>query len=95
MAGTSISDAEVTNVSAHGLWVAVDRREHFLPFVHFPWFADGTIREITTVERPFPGHLRWPLLDVDLSLRSIEDPDQYPLIAKRARDATSPATGSN
>jgi hypothetical protein len=27
-----------------------------------------------------PGHLEWPDLDVDLSLRSIDDPGAYPLV---------------
>ena len=30
--------AEVTNISAHGLWLLIDGREIFLPFDEFPWF---------------------------------------------------------
>jgi hypothetical protein len=37
------------------------------------------------VESPHPGHLRWPALDVDLSVDSIEHPDRYPRIARTDR----------
>ena len=37
------------------------------------------IDALLNVERPQPHHLRWPDLDVDLSLASIERPDRYPL----------------
>jgi hypothetical protein len=40
------------------------------------------------VERPSPDHLYWPLLDVDLSVRSIRSPADFPLISK-----TSPHSG--
>ena len=36
---------------------------------------------ILRVERPQLHHLYWPVLDVDLSLGSIEDPGRYPLKA--------------
>jgi len=29
---------EVTNISAHGLWLLVGEKEHFLPYDKFPWF---------------------------------------------------------
>jgi len=32
--------------------------------------------------RPRNGHLRWPQLDVDLTLDSIENPDRYPLVSR-------------
>ena len=80
--GKSTSTVEVTNISPHGFWLLVDRRELFLPFSEFPWFADATIRQLTQVERPMPDHLYWPELDVDLHLESIENPERFPLVAR-------------
>lgn len=79
MPGSVTSAAEVTNISKHGFWILIDGRELFLPFDEFPWFARARLEEIRRVERPAPGHLRWPALDVDLALESIEDPERFPL----------------
>ncbi len=38
MRGTTISAAEVTHVSKHGLWLLLDREELLVPFAEFPWF---------------------------------------------------------
>lgn len=84
MPGTATSAPEVTNVEKHGFWILLDDQELFLPYEEFPWFLDATIREILEVERPHPGHLRWPRLDVDLSVDSIEHPERHPLKARRA-----------
>jgi hypothetical protein len=81
--------AEVTNISRHGFWVLVDDRELFLPFEEFPWFEDAPVRAILEVERPRPHHLRWPRLDVDLTLESIEHPERFPRRA-RTGDAHAP-----
>ncbi|MGI9037687.1 MAG: DUF2442 domain-containing protein [Gemmatimonadota bacterium] len=46
---------------------------------------DGAVapaEDMSHVESPHPGHLRWPALDVDLSVDSIEHPDRYPRIAR-------------
>ena len=80
--GTSTSAAEVTNVSAHGLWLLIDERELFLAFRDFPWFADATIHELTQVERPSVHHLHWPALDVDLAVDSLTAPERYPLVSR-------------
>ena len=77
--GTTTSGAEVTNISRHGLWLLVDARELFLPFEEFPWFKTASVEAILRVERPKPSFLRWPDLDVDLTIDSIENPDKYPL----------------
>ena len=77
--GTTTSGAEVSNVSRHGVWLLVDGREFFLPFEEFPWFRKASIESIMKIERPQPHHLYWPDLDVDLSLDSINHPEEYPL----------------
>ena len=75
------STVELSNVSAHGLWLLIDERELYLPFDQFPWFRDATIAQLARIDRPAPDHLRWPDLDVDLSLASIEHPERYPLVS--------------
>jgi hypothetical protein len=80
--GSSTSTAEVTNVSAHGLWLLIDERELFLAFRDFPWFADATIHALTNVERPSAHHLHWPALDVDLAVESLTAPERYPLVSR-------------
>lgn len=84
MPGTAISEAEVTHISRHGFWVMLDERELFLPFEEFPWFVDAPVGAILNVQRPQPHHLRWPDLDVDLAVDSIEHPERYPLKSARS-----------
>ena len=60
MPGTSTSTLEVTNISKHGFWLLLEGRELFLPFEDFPWFKRAPVEAILRLERPAPGHLRWP-----------------------------------
>ena len=76
------STVEVTNVSKQGFWLLYDQRERFLAFDLFPWFRDATIGDLFHVEIARPGHLRWPALDVDLDIDSIDRPQDYPLVSK-------------
>jgi hypothetical protein len=80
--GVPTSGIEVTNVSSHGLWLLADGRELFLSYDDFPWFKDASIGKIINVEQPSTGHFRWPELDVDVGIESIEDPAKFPLKAK-------------
>ena len=80
--GRCTLEAEVTNISTHGLWVLVGDKEYFLPFEQFPWFKDKTINDITKVESFGEGHLYWENLDVDLSVEMIEHPERFPLQAR-------------
>jgi hypothetical protein len=82
MPGAATSEVEVTNISQHGFWLLLDGRELFLPFEEFPWFKRATVEAILRLERPTPRHLRWPDLDVDLAVESIEHPERYPLRSK-------------
>ena len=79
---TSGVDAEVVSISPHGLWLALADREYQLPFDHFPWFRDATVAQIGHVVVEHGTHLRWPDLDVDLDLESIEHPERFPLMSR-------------
>lgn len=77
--GIGTSGVEVTNVSAHGVWLLAGDRELFMSHEAFPWFKDAPIGKILRVEQPAPGHFYWPELDVDLGVESIERPEAFPL----------------
>ena len=79
--GDSTSGVELLNVSPHGMWILVDEGEHCLPFEQVPWFRDATVAQLSDIERPRPEHLRWPQLDVDLALDSIDHPERHPLVS--------------
>lgn len=82
IAGESISEFEVTNISPHGFWLLIDDKEYFLAFEDFPWFRDARVSEISDVKLLNRNHLFWEKLDVDLTLSMIKDPSKYPLISK-------------
>jgi len=84
--GRSTSGVEVTNVSPNGLWLLLDGRELFVSFREFPWFADATIEQLVTVERPSLHHLYWPALDVDLAVESLDHPERFPLVSRVRSD---------
>ncbi len=81
MPGVLTSQAEVTQVSKHGLWLLLGGEELFLPFSEFPWFKSATIEQLCEIERPTENHLYWPLLDVDLAVESIRNPAEFPLVS--------------
>ena len=80
--GAHTSEAEVTNIDTHGVWVYVNGRENFLPYTDYPWFRDAKVSEIVDVELLHGVHLYWPSLDVDLAVDSLENPGKYRLVAK-------------
>ena len=82
MHGINTLEAEVTNISKHGFWLFITGSEYFLPYTSFPWFRKATIEEISTLEFLHKTHLYWPLLDIDLHLDAIINPENYPLIDK-------------
>ena len=81
MPGIPTSQAEVTHVSKHGLWLLLDDEELFLSFTDFPWFKAATIDQLCEIERPTEDHLYWPSLDVDLAVASIRNPSAFPLVS--------------
>jgi hypothetical protein len=80
--GAATSLAEVVNIDRHGIWLVVGDTEYFLPYEDFPWFRRAIVEDILAVELLHGDHLHWPLLDVDLSLDSLNHPESFPLIFK-------------
>ena len=82
--GQDTSEVEVSNISAHGVWLLVRGRELFMSYEDFPWFKDQPVKAILHVEEPTPGHFYWPDMDVDLTAEIIEHPERFPLKANIA-----------
>ena len=80
--GTIGSEVEVTNISAHGIWLLIRNRELFMSYDDFPWFKDQPVSSISKVEEHSPGHFHWPDIDVDLTVEMIAHPERFPLKAK-------------
>lgn len=80
--GKNTSAIEVTNISAHGVWILIRDRELFMSYEDFPWFKDQTVKTITNVEEQNQDHFYWPDLDIDLTMGIIENPSRFPLKAK-------------
>lgn len=80
--GNKISDIEISNISAHGIWLFAHDKELFMSYENFPWFKDQPVKFILNVEEPSPGHFYWPELDVDLTEQIIEHPERFPLKSK-------------
>jgi hypothetical protein len=87
MPGSSTLEAEVTNISAHGFWLLLGDEELPVPYAQFPWFKQATVEQLVAVERPNDNHLYWPLLDIDLSVESLRNPEAFPLMSKRENAA--------
>ncbi len=80
--GNSTFTVEITNISAHGIWLLAHNKELFMSYDDFPWFKDQKVKAILNIEEQSPDHFYWPDIDVDLTLESIEHPDRFPLKSK-------------
>ena len=77
-------------IAPTGLWLEVLGTERFLPYSQFPWFAGAGAAAGRDVRLLHGRNLRWPKLDVDLSLESLSHPDRFPLkahVSSRVRKA--------
>jgi len=75
------SSARLGEVGIYDFSIHVDGRFLRLTYYDFPWFRDATLEQLAAIERPAPDRLRWPELDVDLSIESIENPKRYPQVS--------------
>ena len=82
--GTSALGVEVLEIAPTGLWLGVLGTERFLPFSDFPWFAGAASAAVRDVRLLHGRNLRWPKLDVDISLESLAHPERFPLKSRVA-----------
>lgn len=64
-----------------GILLMIGGKEHLLEYSNFPWFksaSDSDLSNITVSD----GGIRFPTLDVDLTIDSIKNPSKYPLVYK-------------
>lgn len=74
--------AAVRLISQHGIFLMVGDREMFLSYDKFPRFKDAPVSAVLNVQLAQPNHLYWPDLDIDLAVKSIDEPETFPLVAK-------------
>jgi len=78
--GKNTSETEVLGISKFGVWIFIEGKEFFLSYDKFPWFREATVDSIYNVTNELGHHLRWPDLDIDLDVESIEQPENFPLV---------------
>ena len=73
------ASVEINIISKEGFWISVQKQEFFLPFSEYPWFRKATIEQIYELQLLRGKHLYWPTLDVDLEIKTLKNPEAYPL----------------
>jgi len=73
---------EVTNIKRTGFWMLVDGIEYFVSFDEFPGFKGASIEQILNVKRLDPEQFRWPDLDIDIDIGSLQSPEKYQKVFK-------------
>lgn len=63
------------------VWLNAYGKEYFLDFDSYPWFKEKEAHQVQAVEAR-GKNIRWPALDIDLSIDSLENPHHYPLKSK-------------
>ncbi len=76
----TLRKAEVSGITKFGIWLLINEIEFFLDYKNFPWFQKGMVYQIYNVELRAGKFLRWPELDVDLEIASLNNLEKYPLI---------------
>lgn len=80
--GASTLEVEVANIDGHGFWLFVGGKESFLPYEDYPWFKEAKVSDIINVQLLHGFHLYWPTLDIDLTVESLDNLKDYPLVAE-------------
>ena len=81
MNGKDTLAVEISHISNFGVWLLTPHKELFMSYEDFPWFKNQTINAITNVEELSEGHFYWADIDVDLTEKIIEHPQDFPLTA--------------
>lgn len=72
------SHSIVLPISNDGFVLVVDGVDYEITFERYPDFCHAVVDEILNVERIGLTHFYWPDLDVDISLKALQNPAAYP-----------------
>ena len=75
--GTSGSKTCFLGTSPEGIAILVNGKEYFLRYTDFPWFEYCNAMELRDMTADRWG-VYWNTLDIDLSIESLENPEQFP-----------------
>jgi len=81
--GTITSDCKLTSINDLGLWVLIEDKEYFIPFKDYPGFRESSLDQIFNIRYYPSGQLCWADLDIDIDLKSLSEPESFPLIWKK------------
>jgi hypothetical protein len=80
--GSPDFEPEVTQITDAGIELRLAGEVFVLDYALYPWFrgvAPGLIRRVERVGR---DQVRWPALDIDLSIAVMRRPEEYPRVAQ-------------
>jgi hypothetical protein len=69
-------------VACCGILLRLGEERLFLAFEAFPWFRGARLAKIMEVEQTETGQLRWPALDLDLTVEAVRHHHRYPLVRR-------------
>lgn len=75
------TSVEISHISNFGVWILTRHKELFMSYEDFPWFKNQTVNAIMNVEELADGHFYWEDIDVDLTEKMIQNPQDFPLTA--------------
>ena len=75
--GISTLEYGITNIERFGIWLLADDREYFIKFEDYPVLKKASIEQLLNIKRISPDQFRWPDLDEDIELESLEHPEKY------------------
>ena len=79
MNGTSgKKNAEVKMVTSEGLYLIVEGKGYFAAFADFPYLAALPSTEVFNIDYCGHGHIRWDAADIDLHIKILAHPEDYP-----------------
>ena len=78
--------AEVVQISPDGLKLRAGGQEYFLDYGCFPWLENAPIGHVLNVELSDPDHLRWPDLNAEIDLESLQPLDPLAFLGEFRRD---------
>ena len=81
--GTITTDCELASINDLGLWILIDDKEYFIPFKDYPGFRESSLYQIFNIRYYPSGQLCWTDLDIDIDLKSLSEPESFPLIWKK------------